>query len=340
MDAAFYQGNNRITIGPASIASPATGQVRLEVAFCGLCGTDLHIYQGHMDKRVVLPHIPGHEMSGLIAEVGPGVDSLIPGDRVVVRPLDPCGTCPACAAGHGHICHNLRFLGIDSPGALQGSWTVPAATVHVIPDAVPLDCAALIEPLVVAVHAVRRGEATCGQRAVVMGAGPIGLLTGLVLRDVGVDVLLADINGARRRIAGGLGFETLDPGQRNWEARVEHWTGGAGADLVFEASGSAAGAAAMAALARTRGCVVIVGIFAELTPVDLYRVFWREIDIRGARVYQREDFDHAIALAADGRVPLEPLISARPPLGEVAEHMVKLLKGGDMMKVLVRPEGN
>ena len=114
----------------------------------------------------------GHEMSGVIESVGPGVSGWSAGDRVTVRPLDPCGACPACRAGHSHICHNLKFIGIDTPGALQGLWTVPAHTLHRLPDALPLREAAMIEPVAVACHDVRMGEVRPGEHAVVTRRRP------------------------------------------------------------------------------------------------------------------------------------------------------------------------
>src|SRR4029078_12158501 len=110
---------------------------------CGLCGTDLHVFHGKMDYRVTFPQVMGHEMSGTIEEVRPAVTDFARGDHVTVRPLDPCGICPACRAGHSHICHKLKFIGIDAPGALQGLWTVPAHTLPRLPDTVWLAQGAL-----------------------------------------------------------------------------------------------------------------------------------------------------------------------------------------------------
>ena len=130
MRAAFLEGNQTIAVGPCTPVEPGPGQVQIQVAYCGICGTDLHLFHGEMAHRLRLPHVMGHEMSGTIAAVGAGVDSYQAGDRVTVRPLDPCGECPACRVGHRHICQNLKFIGIDTPGALQGLFTVPARPLH------------------------------------------------------------------------------------------------------------------------------------------------------------------------------------------------------------------
>jgi D-arabinose 1-dehydrogenase-like Zn-dependent alcohol dehydrogenase len=119
MKAIFYEGERQITIGECIPVEPKEGQVQIKVSHCGICGTDLHIFHGLMDARVKMPQILGHEMSGIVNRVGLGVTGLVEGDRVTVMPLDPCGNCPACQAGHSHICQNLKFLGIDILGPFK-----------------------------------------------------------------------------------------------------------------------------------------------------------------------------------------------------------------------------
>ena len=336
MQASYYEGNRAISTGASVPQTPEPGEVRIEVAYCGICGTDLHIYLGHMDKRVQMPQIMGHEMSGVIAELGAGVTGWQVGDRVVVRPLAPCGTCPACQAGHAHICYNLKFLGIDTPGALQGSWTVPAYTLHRIPDHLPLDKAAMIEPLAVACHDVRLGEVKPGEHVVVIGGGPIGALVALVAQQAGAKVLLSEVNQFRANLAREIGLDAVNPTETDLAALVNERTGGAGADVVFEVSGSAAGASAMTDLARSRGRIVIVAIFAQPPPVNLHRFFWRELKLCGARVYEPEDFEKAIALAASDALPLERLISAKVPLANLGSVLQQIATDPQLMKVLIK----
>jgi (R,R)-butanediol dehydrogenase / meso-butanediol dehydrogenase / diacetyl reductase len=155
--AVYYQGSGQFTVGPGEVRPPTGGEVRLDVAYCGLCGTDLHIGRGDMDARVKTPQVIGHEMAGTIAEIGTGVEGLAAGDKVVVRPLDSRGET-AADKGISHICRDLKFLGIDTPGAFQSSWTVPAFTIHRFPPDTDLKLAALTEPLAVACHDVRRAR--------------------------------------------------------------------------------------------------------------------------------------------------------------------------------------
>ena len=129
MSAIYYEGGGRFSVGDCLVQQPGPGEVRLDVAYCGLCGTDLHIAHGAMDARVQTPQVIGHEMSGTVAALGTGVEGFAVGDPVVVRPLDARGETPA-DRGLSHISRGLKFIGIDAPGALQASWTVPAFTLH------------------------------------------------------------------------------------------------------------------------------------------------------------------------------------------------------------------
>jgi len=336
MRAAFFEGNQKIQVGPCVPVDPGANQVQIRVEYCGICGTDLHLFHGAMAHRLRLPHVMGHEMSGIIAAVGAGVEDYRPGDRVTVRPLDPCGNCPACSAGHSHICHNLKFIGIDTPGALQGLWTVPAHTLHRLPDAVSMQHGAVIEPIAVACHDVRIGSLKAGDRVVVIGGGPIGSLVALVAQLRGAHVLMAEVNPFRVRMARELGIDAVNPQETDLVALVNDRTAGAGADVVFEVSGSAAGAEMMTRLPRTRGRIVVVAIFAEPPRVDLFRFFWRELQLAGARVYEPEDFEAAIALAASGRLPIEKLITAVTPLDGLEDSMHRMERGGEVMKILVK----
>ncbi len=333
--AAFYERNETIRIGEGTQNPPGPDQVQVHVAYTGICGTDLHIYHGEMDRRTGDSQILGHEISGVVGAVGPGVTDVKPGDKVTVIPLDWCGHCPACRAGHTHICQNLKFLGIDAPGGMQSYWNVPARVVVKLPETLSLRHAALIEPIAVACHDVRRGEVKDGEFVVVLGGGPIGALQALVAKSRGATVIVSEINPFRLQLLKGLGLEAVNPNEVDLPALVEERTGGAGADAVFEVTAHPAGAAMMTKLARTRGRLVIVGIFSQPVPVDLFRVFWRELRIIGARVYEREDFEMAAKLAASGELPLDALITEVYPLDNLKQALDQLGHGGSVMKILL-----
>jgi (R,R)-butanediol dehydrogenase/meso-butanediol dehydrogenase/diacetyl reductase len=336
--AAHYLGDRAIDVRPYSPSEPGRGEVRIRVAYVGLCGTDLHILHGNMDARVSRPLTFGHEMSGVIESLGSEVLGWSIGDAVTVMPLDWDGTCAACVAGNEHICQHLNFIGIDSPGALQTLWNVPADTLVALPEGLPLDVAALVEPVAVAVHDVRRGEVKAGDKTVVIGGGPIGMLIASVLTEYGADVLLIEPDPGRRERIAGLGIPTLDPIATDQVAHVEDWTDGAGADVVFEVSGAAAAVKGATALAKVRGTLVIVAIHPTPREIDLQRVFWRELRLLGARVYQRADFEEAVRLLSIGAIRTDAVITAIVPLHSIPEAVVEL-EAGRAMKVLVDVQG-
>jgi (R,R)-butanediol dehydrogenase/meso-butanediol dehydrogenase/diacetyl reductase len=331
---ANYVGNQTIEVREAEPHEPAAGMVQIKVAYAGICGTDLHILHGHMDQRVSTPAIIGHEMSGTVSAIGTGVDGWSVGDAVTVMPLSWDGTCPACRAGNQHICHNLDFIGIDSPGALQGYWNVPEDVLVALPAELRLDHAALVEPVAVSVHDVRRSGLVPGEKAVVIGGGPIGVLIATTAREFGADVVVVELDAARRRAIAELGFEVLDPRAVDQVAWVTDWTGGAGADVVFEVSGAAAAVLGATDLARVRGRLVIVAIHPDPRPVNLQRVFWRELTIIGARVYQRADYETAVDLLTRGVIPAEQLITRIEPIRNAAAAFAAL-SGGHAMKILI-----
>jgi (R,R)-butanediol dehydrogenase / meso-butanediol dehydrogenase / diacetyl reductase len=332
--AIYYQGAGRFTVGPSVIRRPADGEVRLEVAYCGLCGTDLHIARGHMDNRVRPPQVIGHEMAGTVAEFGTGVEGFAPGDKVVVRPLDSRGETPA-DKGISHISRSLKFLGIDTPGAFQTSWTVPAFTLHRLPPDADLKLAALTEPLAVACQDVRRSRVTSAETAVVIGGGPIGVMISLVARSRGARVIVSEVSAGRRAFAQRLGLTAVDPGEADLAQLVEDVTGGAGADVVFEVSGSAGGAMTMTKLAGLRSRVVVVAIFSAPPPVSLFDVFWKELEVLGTRVYEPEDYERAIELVAAGGLPLADLITSVEPLERMPTAVEQLERDPTAMKILV-----
>ncbi|HTI22646.1 MAG TPA: alcohol dehydrogenase catalytic domain-containing protein [Kutzneria sp.] len=335
MRAVIYRGARRVEVEQRPAGEPGPGEVRIAVAFTGICGTDLHIFHGDMDARVGTAAVLGHEMSGRIDAIGPDVAGWSVGQPVTVMPTLSCGHCPACRRGNTHICHNLRFLGIDSPGAMQSLWNVPAGLVLALPEQMPLEHAALVEPVAVAVHDVRRAGVSRGDHVVVVGGGPIGTLIAIVAQRERARVVLLEPDPFRRSVAAELGIEALDPTAVDMPAAIDERTAGAGADIAFEVSGSQGGVATAVDVLAARGRLVMVAIHPQPRPVNLHRVFWRELEVFGARLYQRPDVTAAIELVATGAVPAERLISRIEPVAAVDAAFAALESGGRVMKVLI-----
>ncbi|MEV0198312.1 alcohol dehydrogenase catalytic domain-containing protein [Nonomuraea sp. NPDC050691] len=335
-----YTAARTLDTAPVEPASPGPGEVELAPAYVGICGTDLHIFHGDMDARVSTPAVLGHEMSGRVLRVGPDVDGWRPGDAVTVMPLRWDDSCPACRAGNRHICQHLDFIGIDSPGAMQQRWIVPAATLVRLPDSLPLDRAALVEPTAVAVHDVGRARVRDGERVVVVGGGPIGILIALVARTAGAEVRVVELSGHRRILAEKLGLTAWNPADEDVPELVRQWTGDAGADVAFEVSGAAGGVDTAVQVLGVRGRLCLVAIHPRPREVDLHRFFWRELTLVGARLYDRSDFEKAVTLVADAAFPAERLISKVVPLTQAPAAFEALEAGGDVMKILVDCTGD
>jgi 2-desacetyl-2-hydroxyethyl bacteriochlorophyllide A dehydrogenase len=335
MQAAYYIGNHTFELRNVPTEPPAAGQVAVEVAFAGICGTDLHAFHGKMDKRIGHNRIIGHEMSGTIVEVGQGVERLKAGTKVVVRPLEPGNACPACRAGNSHICHNLKFLGLDCNGAFQQRWNVSADLIHVLPEGVSLQDAALVEPLAVACHDIRRGRVQEGEDVLVLGGGPIGVLIALCARAKGANVVVSEPVEVRRRIVRDMGLECLDPSSCDLPSVINQRTAGKGADVVFEVAGVPATVAQATACAATRGRIVIVAIHSQELPIDLFRMFWRELEVIGARVYEPEDFDDALEHLKNGIVDTSRFITEIVPMQDITGAFTRLTGNLSSMKTVV-----
>ena len=287
-----------------------------------------------MDKRVSTPLCFGHEMSGVVEAIGSSVDAWRVGDLVTVMPLDWDGTCPACLAGHHHICQNLNFVGIDSPGALQSLWTVNEKWLVKLPKSISLLSAALVEPVSVAVHDVKRAEVQPGDKVAIIGGGPIGLLIGIVARSFGADVVIVELDSTRRTLIESLGLVALSPTDINLEEYVNNWTQTKGVDIVFEGSGSASAVLNCIDLVKVRGKFIVVAIHGQPREIKLQRVFWRELSIIGVRVYEELDFETAIELINNGTIPTEKIITSVLPLSKVGEA-IEILEKGLAMKILI-----
>jgi 2-desacetyl-2-hydroxyethyl bacteriochlorophyllide A dehydrogenase len=333
MRASIYEGARRFTTVRAPVPSPGADEALLRVRRVGICGTDLHIYQGHLDHRIPRGGVIGHET---LAEVlaAPAWTGFAAGDRVVVEPLRTCGECRACRMGAAYLCYRLRVLGVELPGGMQEYWTVPAGRLLHVPDVLGDDQAALIEPLAVAVHDVRRAGVAGGDRVLVLGGGPIGALIAMVCRARGAYVITAEINPYRLDLLKGLGLETAGP-DTDIVKFVREWTDGVGVDVAFEVTGNANAVRGLPDMVRVWGTLSIVGIHAEPVPVNLYEMFARELTMHGSRLYAREDWEEALCLAATGAVALAPLVSRHIPLEDLGAVMEQTLAGAPVMKVLV-----
>ncbi|MEQ8421520.1 MAG: alcohol dehydrogenase catalytic domain-containing protein [Arenibacter algicola] len=334
MKATIYEGNKTFSVIEREIVQPEKGEVRIKVAYSGVCGTDVHIYHGIMDKRVKMPLTIGHEMSGTIDAIGEGVSGYAIGDKVVVRPLDDRGVKPS-DKGFNHICENLKFIGIDSPGSMQQYWNVPAFTLHKLKAETDLKLAALVEPLSVAVHDVRMSGLQAGETAVVLGGGPIGLLVAMVAKEAGAQIIVSEVNEKRIAKAKELGLNAVNPTKLDLIEYVKEQTEGRRADVVFEVAGVQPALDVMTEVAGIRGRIVMVAIHGQKKEIDLFKFFWKELKLIGARVYEKEDYEKAITLVTANKLPFTQMITDVQPLSNIQKVFEGIDNNPDGMKVLM-----
>ena len=334
MKASYYEGNKTFTVKEKELTAPAAGEVRIKVAYCGICGSDVHIYHGNMDSRVTTPQTIGHEMSGTIDAIGEGVTGFEIGDKVVVRPLDN-RLEDESDKGYSHIAKKLKFIGIDSEGALQQYWNIMSFTVHKLTPDTDLKLAALIEPLAVACHDVRRSGLKAGEVAVVLGGGPIGTLVAMVARTTGAKVIISEMNPTRIEMLDKMGFDVVNPAEKDLLEYVTEVSKGSLADVVFEVAGVQATINTMTEIAGLRARIVVVAIHAQPRPIDLKMMFWRELTVIGARVYEYEDYETAIALVAKKELPIENIITNVKPLDKIQELFEEIVSNPSGMKFLL-----
>lgn len=269
--------------------APAAGSALVRVRHVTLCGSDLHIWED--DFPTELPLIQGHEFSGVVEQVhdadGQGVSI---GDRVAVSPMVYCGTCHACSIGRINACSSMSVLGCYEDGALTELLNVPVDKLHRVPPSLPLDLAALAEPMSIAMQAVNRGRPTAGETALVLGCGPIGLLAALYLRDLGLKVIAADTDGARIDFAAGFGASErllVEPAgefpSRGQAEKIDALTRGQGPSLVIEATGAPASLQNALNVVANAGRVVAVGISTRTMALSMNALPRKELDLLGSR---------------------------------------------------------
>lgn len=333
MRTSFYRRNRLFEIGEAPVPTPGPNEALLRVRRVGICGSDLHIFQGHLDHRVPVNGTIGHEVFAEVVSA-PAGSGFAEGARVVVEPVLFCGTCRACQMGATYLCYSLKVLGVDANGGMQDYWAVPTDRLIAVPETLSDNDAALIEPMAVATHDVGRAGVKSGDTVLVFGGGPIGTLIALVARQRGADVRVVEINPWRVSLLRQFGFETIAPGD-DPVATVREWTGGNGVDVAFEVSGSPDAVRVITEVVRVWGTVSIIAIHAEPAPVSLYPMFARELTMHGSRLYTRAAWVEAIDLMATGAVQAGPLISRLIPLEQLQQGMEEALGGGSVMKILV-----
>lgn len=351
MKAAFFMGDGSIQVREIPEPQPGPGEVLIKVEACGICGTDHLILTGEY-KKVHYPLVPGHELAGYVAAVGDGVTHVSEGDLVAVNPNMSCGVCEACLRARPHLCPEMTAIGVDLPGGFAEYVVVPAKQALLMakadedeaealfPPLSPME-AAMLEPTSCCVHGIDMANITCGDTAVIQGAGPIGLILLQLARAAGAaPIIVLEPNPRRREMAEELGADkTLNPkeyGEALAEV-VKRLTDG-GADVVIEASGHADAAQVSIDLARRGGRVVFFGVQKKTDPsvqVHGYDIYHDELTIVGSFVNPFTD-SRARRMLQARRVKVKPLITHTCGLDGIADA-IEAIRAGQTGKVMVLP---
>ncbi|MFP4105839.1 MAG: zinc-dependent alcohol dehydrogenase [Phycisphaerae bacterium] len=317
---------------------PAVGEdeVLLRIRRIGVCGSDVHVWHGD-HPYTSYPVVQGHEFAGEVVEVGSAVRGVEPGTRATALPQRVCGECPSCRRGQWHICENLKVRGFQAPGCAQEYFAVPAERLVPLPDSFTYEQGAMVEPVAVAVHAAARAGDLAGQKAVVLGAGPIGNLVAQVAQAQGADVLITDLSRHRLQVAEQCGLQNVsDAGRESLAQAAGRCFDQAGFLLAWECAGAEATVNQAIETAAKGATIVVVGVFAERASVDLGLVQDRELTLRGTLMYQKSDYEKAVRLIAEGSINLQPLMSGHFNLEQYEEAYRAIDRQGEqLMKVFV-----
>jgi L-iditol 2-dehydrogenase len=342
MKALVLEEYKRLELRDVPQPAPSADEVLIRVAACGICGSDVHGYDGSSGRRIP-PIVMGHEAAGTVAAAGEAVTSVRPGDRVTFDSTIFCGACPFCLRGDINLCDRRQVLGVSCgdyrrAGAFAEYVTVPGRIVHRLPPSMSFAEAAMLEPAAVALHAVRVSQVRGGETALVIGAGMIGLLTLQAARASGCSrVLVADVDETRLRLAESLGAsETLHVSGSDLPREVIARTGGV--DLVLEAVGRQETIDAAIASVRKGGTVTLIGNITPQVTIPLQAVVSRQLRLQGTAASAGE-YPEAIEMIGSGNIQVKPLITAIAPLEDGPRWFERLYAHEpDLMKVVLAPD--
>lgn len=346
MKALLLSEYGRLDVVDVPMPRPASGELLVRVEACGICGSDVHGYDGTSGRRIP-PIIMGHEAAGTVVAAGPQVSKFHEGDRITFDSTIYCGECEFCRKGEVNLCNNRQVLGVSTPdfrreGAFAEYVVVPERVSYSLPPNVPFKRAAMIEPLAVAVHAVSLSPVDENSTALVVGAGMIGLLVLQVLLDAGCRrVFVVDIDDTRLKLATDLGATgTLNAKTADTKAQVDRWTDGAGVDTAFEAVGSTPTVKSAIDSVRKGGHVTLIGNVAPNVEIPLQAVVSRELTLQGSAASSGE-YPKCIDLLERGAVKVDQLITAVAPLEQGAEWFQRLhSREPNLMKVVLTPRAD
>ena len=293
------------------VPQPEKGQVLVKIHRIGVCGSDIHVYHGK-HPFTSYPVTQGHEVSGSIEALGEGITGLSVGQKVTIEPQVTCGHCHPCTHGKYNLCEELKVMGFQTTGTASEYFAVDASKVTPLPDSMTFDEGAMIEPLAVAVHAVRRAGDISGQDICVLGAGPIGILTAQTAKALGARrVMITDVSNTRLQKALECGVDrAVNTKEEDFAAAFVGFFGPDKADVIYDCAGNDITMGQAIANARKGSTIILVAVYAGMAHVDLAVLNDHELDLNTTMMYRHEDYVTAIELVEQKKIALVPLMSS------------------------------
>jgi L-iditol 2-dehydrogenase len=338
----YAPGNGNVDILDVEEPSCGENQVKVEVAYCGVCGTDIHVL--HDTFRNYPPVILGHEFAGTVVEVGRNVERVTPGERIagLGATAVTCGQCQYCLSGYFIFCSNRRGMGHGVNGALARYVVLRPDQLYRIPEGFALEEAALSEPFAAAVQAVTEiTQVRIGDTVLVSGPGPIGLLCLKLLVAEGVKTIVAGLAGDGARLDAARRFgaaAVVNVGERNLMDAVREYTGGIGVDVAFECAGHDSSVRGCLESLRPMGHYTQVGICGRDIEFPIDQIFYKQLTMRGSICYTARTWDRMMKIYAQGRVRLNDLVSTKLPISDWRTAF-ELCTDKKALKVLLYPDG-
>ena len=342
MKALLLSSYNHLELANLPVPSPAPDEVLIRVAACGICGSDVHGYDGSSGRRIP-PLVMGHEAAGIVSAVGSSISNFAPGDRVTFDSTVYCGACPSCLRGDMNLCDSRQVLGVSCgdyrrAGAFAEFVAVPARILHRLPENLPFAEAAMLEAVAVAIHGVNLAHITVSDSVLVIGAGTIGILTLQAVRAAGCKkILVTDVDQDRLNLAKQLGATETLLSAENLQSQILQLTNNQGVDVALECVGRNETVAAGIDATRKGGTLVLVGNIAPNVNLPLQKVVTRQIRLQGSCASSGE-YPRAIELLASGSIKVKPLITAIAPLEDGASWFQRLHnREPNLLKVVLTP---
>jgi len=331
---------NKLEIKNVEKPKPKSDEVLVKVIYAGVCGSDVHISKHH-HATATIPRILCHEIMGRVEEI----NSTQPlpyqvGDRVVVFPLKWCGVCEACLEGNFHVCRNLNIIGVHRDGGFAEYVCNSIENLFKVPDDLPDDIAVLTEPFAVGFHANMRSNTKPGDHVLIIGGGPIGLLTAITARYFRASkVIISEISTKKTKFLRDFGFDVINPRTNDLIEETHRITGGKGFDIIFETSGSRSGYANLVNICKIRGRIISIGLPSDKINLNVSPLISKEISILGNRVYSRHDFEKTIGmleeLISEGEYNYHKIIDDIYPLDQLSDIIQLISDGKSIGKIVI-----